>query len=287
MVTFLVIVAVWEVMAYISPRSGIAGSPIVPPWEFVFTDALRGISNNWTIDWLAPRPKFGGEQTYLGAFLAILYHSAYTLMRLVLGLLVGLLVGYAIGLTISYSSFVRRLAWSPLNFLRMVPLLAAIPLFQFWLGANALGTTVFIAYGVVVLLVVATINAVANVPDRYIESARTMGASRLRTYLTVVVPAASPELRTTLLLAAGLSWSLEIGSEYIGLQEGLGSILVNAEYFTNTGAMTVMAILLIIYAVVSFGILDRLATRALSWMPTLRSESIDLPATSVAVRAEG
>src|SRR6185436_13856080 len=107
-------------------------------------------------------PAFGGAETYRGALLAIVYHSLFTLERVVLGLAVGTVAGVASGLLLSYSRTVRLIAWGPLNFLRMVPLLAAIPLFGFWLGANTRGTTTFIAICVWVLLVIATINAVRN-----------------------------------------------------------------------------------------------------------------------------
>jgi sulfonate transport system permease protein len=265
--TWIVLLAGWEVAAHVVPESAREGSPIVPSWEFVFTDALKDLSGNWTEPYWAPNPVRGGEETYLGAFLAIAYHSLATLIRLVLGLLVGVLAGVATGLFISYWTTARRMAWAPLNFLRMAPLLAAIPLFQFWLGANTRGTTTFIAFGVWVVLVVGTINAVGNVPDRYLESARTLGASRLRTYLRVVVPGALPELRTSLLLAAGLSWSLAVGAEYIGLRNGLGSIMAVAEYFTNTGRMILIAILVGFYALLTFALLDRLFNRLVSWMP--------------------
>jgi ABC-type nitrate/sulfonate/bicarbonate transport system permease component len=149
----------------------------------------------------------------------------------------------------------------------MVPLLAAIPLFEFWFGATTTGTTVFIGFGVWVLLVVATINAVGNVPNIYAESARTLGASRLQTYRRVIVPRALPELRTALLLSAGLSWSLAIGSEYLGLRSGLGTIMATAETTANTGRMIIIAVLVIIYALLTFALLEWLFSRAMRWMP--------------------
>jgi sulfonate transport system permease protein len=268
-VTWIVLLVGWEIAAHVVPESTREGSPIVPSWEFVFTDSLKALSGNWTKPYWAPNPIRGGEETYLGAFLALGYHSLATLIRLVLGLIIGVLAGVASGLLVSYWLTARRLAWPTLNFLRMVPLLAAIPLFQFWLGANARGTTTFIAFGVWVVLVVGTINAVGNVPDRYLESARTLGASRLRTYLRVVVPGAMPELRTSLLLAAGLSWSLAVGAEYIGLRTGLGSIMAVAEYTTNTGRMIVIAIVVGLCALTTFAVLDNLFSRLVSWMPRL------------------
>ena len=273
-ITWIVLLVAWEVAAHLVPESAREGSPIVPSWEFVFTDSLKALSGNWTEPYWAPNPFRGGEETYLGAWLAITYHSLHTLIRLSLGLVLGVPAGVGTGLLISYWALVRSLAWPSLNFLRMIPLLTAIPLFQFWLGANAQGTTTFIAFGVWVVLVVATINAVANVPDRYLESARTLGASRLQTYLRVVVPGAMPELRTALLLAGGLSWSLSVGSEYIGLRNGLGSILAVAEYTTNTGRMIIIAIFVGFFALITFALLDRVFSRIVSWMPRLDGDEI-------------
>ncbi|HWM11022.1 MAG TPA: ABC transporter permease subunit [Solirubrobacteraceae bacterium] len=271
-ITWIVILVGWEVASHIVPESAREGAPIVPSWEFVWTDSFKAISGNWTQDWGAPTPVSGGEETYRGAFLALGYHSLATLVRLILGLAIGVIAGVGTGLAISYWAVARRMAWPPLNFLRMLPLLAAIPLFQFWLGANTRGTTTFIAFGVWVVLVVGTINAVRNVPDRYIESARTLGATRPRTYMRVVVPGSIPELRTSLLLAAGLSWSLTVGAEYIGLRDGLGSIMAVAEYFTNTGRMIVIAVVVGVYALLTFAILDRLFNRLVSWMPRVEAD---------------
>jgi sulfonate transport system permease protein len=128
----------------------------------------------------------------------------------------------------------------------------------------------------------ATINAVANVPDRYVEYARTLGASRFRTYRSVVLPAIVPELSTTILLTLGLAWSAVIGAEYIGVDTGLGRILIYAEYFSHTGRMALVAVLLIVYAGLSFLVFRRICARILRWMPTSAIQS----ATPIAIAAD-
>lgn len=264
---WLALIGAWEVAAYLVPRSLIRGAEIVPSWQLVFTQSLRGTAGSWPFDFIVKSPLLGGPQTYLAAILGLVYNSGVTLERLLLGLLVGALAGVFCGLAVSYSIWIRRLAWTPFNWLRMAPLLAAIPLFQFWFGATTEGTTVFIGLGVWVVLVVATLNAVRNVPDIYIEYARTLGASRLRTYLRVVAPATLPELRTALLLSAGMSWSLAIGAEYIGLPNGLGSVLETAETYANTGRMMIVAILIGCYALITFAVLFSVSRRLVRWMP--------------------
>lgn len=267
LITWAVIIGGWEVAAHLVPPSQIKGSPIVPSLEFIWTDTLKSLSGSWTVHMWAPNPAEGGRETYLGAVLAIGYHSYHTLVRVLLGLLIGGVLGVLSGFFVSYSRLVRWVAWGPLNFLRMVPLLAAIPLFAFWLGANTRGTTTFIALGVWVLLSIATMNAIGNVANYYAESARTLGASRMQTYLRVIIPGALPELRTALLLSAGLSWSMGVGSEYIGLRTGLGSIMASAEATANTGRMILMAVLIVGYALLTFALLNALFSRMVHWLP--------------------
>ncbi len=257
----------WEIAGHLSPTSVLRQSPIVPPWEFVFGPSLLGMSDYWTFDVLAPVPSLGGEQTYRGAVLAIGYHSALTLMRLILGLLFGTVAGILLGLAFSWSPFLRRLASTPLHILRMFPLLAMVPLFQFWVGANTVGAVVFVAYGVGVVYFATTINAVSNMPNRYFEYAQTLGASRLRIYVSVVFPAIVPELCSSVMLTLGLAWSAVIGAEYIGLDSGMGRVLIFAQFFSNTGRMTLATLVIILYAGLSYMLFRRVSARILRWMP--------------------
>ena len=46
----------------------------------------------------------------------------------------------------------------------------------------------FVAFGVGVIFFTGTVNAVANIPGIYLDYARTLGASRLQIYRSVIVP---------------------------------------------------------------------------------------------------
>ena len=67
----------------------------------------------------------------------------------------------------------------------------------------ATGTTLL----ALVIFFAGTVNAVRNVPQIYIDNARTLGATRLRLYRTVILPAIFPELRATILLSLGTAWA--------------------------------------------------------------------------------
>ena len=286
-VSWVFLMLAWQVASYIVPH-GTLEHPLVPGWEYVFGDALLGMSRYWTVrgidlglvsfnvEGLAPLPILRGEATWLAAFLAIAYHSGVTLFRLLCGLVVGMALGLLTGLALPYWPAVRKTAWAPMNFLRMIPLLVAAPWLQLVLGRRFLGITIYIAFGVWIILVVATMNAVANVPDRYIEGARTLGASRLRTYYRVIVPASFPELRTAMLLALGGSWSLAIVAEFLGFGSGLGYLADAAVSGTNTAQLLIVAFIVALYSLTTFFLVNEGFKKMISWVPQRTTGKTDI-----------
>ncbi len=292
-ITWAVLLIGWQVASNLVPP-GILEHPLVPGWDYVFNNALYRMSGDWflpggfplggwtlpgwlggftlpgitfEVEGLAPFAATGGARTWPAVFLALGFHSFQTLSRLVIGLALGLAAGLATGLAIPYWPALRQTSWAPFNFLRMIPLLAAIPWLQFTLGANLRATTMFIGFGVWVMLVVATMNSVANVPDRYIECARTLGASRPYTYFRVIVPGSMPELRTALLLSAGLGWSLTIAAEFLGFPTGLGYMASVAVQETNTARLVIVAVVVAFYSLLTFYFLNQSFNKLVIWMP--------------------
>ena len=286
-VTWAVLLVGWQVVSIVAPE-GTLEHPLVPGWDYVFGDTLYRMSGDWLLnnieilylevrfEELAPYPGLGGDRTWPAVFLALSFHSFMTLSRLLVGLAIGLAVGIATGLAIPYWPVLRQTAWAPMNFLRMIPLLAAIPWLQFGLGANFRGAVAFIAFGVWVTLVVATMNSVANVPDRFIESARTLGASRPYTYFKVIVPGSMPELRTALLLSAGLGWSLTIAAEFLGFPTGLGHMASIAVQETNTARLVIVAFVVACYSLLTFYMLNQMFNKLVSWMPQRAAGTTDI-----------
>jgi sulfonate transport system permease protein len=264
----LALAAAWEIAGHLSSKSPLRGTPYFPSFEFMFGPSLLGMADYWRFDMWAPMPIAGGERTYLGAFLALGYHSALTIFRLASGLVLGAVAGAVLGIAVSWSKILRKLFAAPLHMLRMFPLLAMIPLFQFWFGSNSLSAIAFVAYGVGVVYFVATINATSNVESKYIDYARTLGASQLRIYAKVIVPAIMPELFSSIMLTLGLAWSAVIGAEYIGVDSGIGRIIIWAQFFSATGRMMLVTMLLTLYAGISYLVCRRIAAHVLRWKPS-------------------
>ena len=200
LVSILVLLAmagVWQILSTIYTAEAVPGEPMVPGWQIVFSRTLLSLSDYWQGGLGVPSVAEGAPQSYLAALLSILDHSVDTIVRLYVGLLIGGLVGSLLGMAVSWSPWTRRIVDLPVQLLRTLPLLAMVPMFQLWFGIDFVGKIAFVGYGVGVIFFAGVVNAVKNVPQIYIDNARTLGASRLQIYRTVVLPAIFPEMRGT------------------------------------------------------------------------------------------
>ena len=259
--------AIWQLLSMTYTVEAVPGEPMIPGWQVVFTRTLLSLADYWQGGLGVKSVAEGAPPSYLAALLAIVSNSFDTILRLYVGLLLGGIVGSLLGLAVSWSRWSRRAVALPLQFVRSLPLLAMVPLFQLWFGTYFIGKVAFVAYGVGVIFFAGVVNAVKNVPQIYIDNARTLGARRLQLYRTVIMPSILPELRATILLSLGTAWGAVLGAEYLGAQTGLGYMIVYSEQFAYLDRMFVVALLFVIYASISYAIFNRVCMRLLDWTP--------------------
>lgn len=264
---FLGLIVFWQLLSRIYTAEIVTGVPLVPGWDVLVTRTFLSMADYWGGGLGVPSVSEGAERSYPAAALAVVSHSFDTLVRLYVGLLAGAVGGTVLGLAISWSLWTRRLIDLPVQLLRGLPLLAMVPLFQLWFGTYFIGKVAFIGYGVGVLFVAGTINAVKNVPQIYIDNARTLGASKRAVYGTVIIPAIFPELRATILLSLGVGWATVIGAEYLGAQSGLGYILVYSQQYGYVDRMFFVALLFVLFASLSYAAFNAIAARLTAWAP--------------------
>jgi sulfonate transport system permease protein len=267
LLVFLALAAIWQILSLIYTAEAQPGEPMVAGWQVLFTKTLLSLADYWQGGFGVPAVSEGAERSYLAAFLSIISHSIVTIGRLLLGLLLGGGVGLLLGLAMSWSRWSRRLVDLPIQFLRALPLLAMVPLFQLWFGTYFIGQVLFVAYGVGVIFFAGTVNAVRNVPQIYLDNARSLGASRLMLYRTIILPAIFPAMRSVILLSLGAGWGAVLGAEYLGAQSGLGYVIVYAQQFAFLDRMFLIALLFILLTSISYWAVSGLSARLLAWAP--------------------
>jgi ABC-type nitrate/sulfonate/bicarbonate transport system permease component len=188
---------------------------------------------------------------------ALLQSIAATLKRVLIGFGLAALVGVPLGIAAG-SWRVLEAAGAPLAlFGRNLPVAALIPLTILWFGIDETQKVMFIFIACVPFVYADAVAAIANVPDRYVETAQTLGASPFQIVSKVLVALALPDIYNSLRHLFGLAFGYIMLAELINAQHGLGYLLMSSQ---RRGLSEHIILILIIIGLLAFGI-----DRALFW----------------------
>src|SRR5258708_1662014 len=184
----------------------------------------------------------------------LLQSIAATLKRVLVGFGLAAAVGVPLGI-VAGSWRVVEAAGAPLAlFGRNLPVAALIPLTILWFGIDETQKVMFIFIACVPFIYSDAVAAVANVPDRYVETAQTLGASPWQIVRKVLVALALPDIYNSLRHLFGLAFGYIMLAELINAQHGLGYLLMTSQ---RRGLSEHIILILIIIGLLAFGI-DRL-----------------------------
>ena len=110
--------------------------------------------------------------------------------------------------------------------LNALPKIALGPILIVWVGS---GMEAIIAMALLVSTVVTVMTVLTGFNDISLEKQllmKTLGATRLQTFLKVILPASVPTLIGALKLSVGMSWVGVIVGEYLVSKAGLGYLIV-------------------------------------------------------------
>jgi len=185
---------------------------------------------------------------------ALVQSIAATLKRVLIGFGLAAAVGVPLGI-VAGSWRVVEAAGAPLAlFGRNLPVAALIPLTILWFGIDETQKVMFIFIACVPFIYSDASAAIASVPDRYVETAQTLGARSPQIVWKVLVPLALPDIYNSLRHLFGLAFGYIMLAELINAQHGLGYLLMTSQ---RRGLSEHIILILIIIGLLAFGI-DRL-----------------------------
>ena len=106
--------------------------------------------------------------------------------------------------------------------LRYMPISAFIPLLILWFGIYEKQKIAFLFLGVFVYLLPVVVSTIRLVPEELVQTAQTLGASRMQVLRTVLVPSALPEIFDSFRVMNAISWTYVILAEAVNPEYGLG-----------------------------------------------------------------
>jgi len=173
-----------------------------------------------------------------------------TLERVFVGVGLAALVGVSAGVIASANRGIGAILNPLVIFLRSVPMGALFPL-TLLLFSEQRQKTMFLFLAIVGFVFSDTVKAMMSVPERFVETAQTLGASRLQIIRKVLVPLALPDIITSLRFQFGLALGYVMLAEEYNTQYGLGQMINMSQ---RLGQTEHVYLLLVLIALLAFGI---------------------------------
>lgn len=154
-----------------------------------------------------------------------------SLKRVLIGYVLGVVLAVPVGFLMGWYPVVRRLIEPWLQFFRMVPPLAIIPLAIVLMGIDETPKIFVIFLASFLSSVVSTFQGVVSVDVTLVNAARVLGARDPQVFLGVVVPASTPFILVGMRIGLGASWATVVAAELIAAQGGLGFRMQQAQLY--------------------------------------------------------
>lgn len=217
----------------------------------------------WTLFMSAKEMLSSPDSTLLSDTLA-------TLRRVIFGVVAGGFLGVVAGVGLGSVRLLRAALEPTLSALYVVPKLALLPLFMTILGLGERPLLAIVSWTVFFYVWIYTMEAVIAIPEGYLEAARSLNASWLRTLLHVTIPSALPQLFVALRVGVNVSVIMIVAAEFLVGTTGLGYLIFDSRRIFSNDAMFVGIVIVSLMGVTLAGIVAWTGRRITPWARSSR-----------------
>ncbi|WP_396449570.1 ABC transporter permease [Actinomadura sp.] len=174
-----------------------------------------------------------------------------TAIELVVSFLISAVIGIAIGFALGWSRWLRD-AFAPVVALVMsTPKSLFLPLLLVLIGVGEESKIVYGVISAIFYIATAVMGGVQGVDRKLFTAARSFGASRLDTVLSVAIPGALPAIATGLWLGLTHAFTGILIAELFVSQGGVGALILHYSSLTQTENVFALTLLLTLTAIVA------------------------------------
>ncbi len=188
----------------------------------------------------------------------------HSLGRVLSGYLAALLVAVPVGFVVGMSPLMMRALDPFIQVLKPISPLAWMPLALF-LIEDSVASSVFVIFVCSLWpVLINTAFGVSSVSRDYLNVARTLEISPIKTAFTVILPAAAPTILTGMRISIGIAWLVIVAAEMLVGGTGIGYYVWNEWNNLDLAAVLFSILMIGVVGMLLDGILAR-AARAVSY----------------------
>jgi NitT/TauT family transport system permease protein len=217
-----VLITYWELHVYIFNVDAL----LLPPPSKIAVSFLNGMTSGLFLD-----------------------HFATTVFRALSGFAIAAVLGVALGALICQFRIVEKTVYPWIVALQTVPKIAIAPLILVWCGYGSLSKIVTATLVAFFPVLVNTIVGLRSCEQGKLDLMRSLKASRWQTFRMVELPNALPFIFAGLSVAVVFSILGALVGEFVGSKDGIGFLILDANYQLNIPRVFALLILLALYGI--------------------------------------
>ena len=202
----------------------------------------------------------------LQQYSGIIFQQAIpTIIEATLGFVLSLLLGTFSALVLIYFRPMRLWFLPILLISQALPTFAIAPLFVIWFGYGITSKIITTVLMLFFPITSAFYDGLKRTPQKYLDLAQTMNASKWQTLIRIRIPDALPSLGNGLRVAATFAPMGAVIGEWVGASKGLGFLILNANSKMQIDLMFATLIVLIALTLIFYFTIDLLIKYVISW----------------------
>lgn len=201
-------------------------------------------------------------------------HVINTLIKTVTGFTIGTILGITFGVAMKWSKSLNYFLSLPIDFLRIMPPLAFVPLLFMIFGRSFFSQIAVIILYAFLTIIIGTLNAIDNVSPVCQKFAITLGATRGQVYRTIIFPAIIPEIIGAIRVGIIWAWGYQVIIEMMGAYKGIGKVFLLTKVLNALDLIVIGVVWVIILAGIMDAILFLFLRYITRWKPRIKEEVI-------------
>lgn len=198
------------------------------------------------------------------------HHSVITFTEAIGGFIFSLVLGVAFAIAVVYSRHLQNTLYPLIVILYAMPKSAFAPLMIIWVGYGLL-SKIAIAFLVAFFpIVVNTVVGLKEVEPELLELARINRGSEFDVFKKIRLPNSLPYMFAGIKVAIVLSVTGAIVAEFVAANEGLGYLILQANYSLDTAFALVVLLILALLSLGLFGLIDVVQKKVAPWSAEVR-----------------
>ena len=195
----------------------------------------------------------------------LLEHLGESMKRLVIAFVLSCVTAVPLGIASGYNSRIRAIFEPIIEFYRPLPPLAYYSLLVLWMGIENESKISLLYLACFAPAYISCVSAVIKIREDYINSAFTVGASRLQVIAHVIFPACLPDIFTGLRTSLGVAYTTLVSAEMVAANSGIGWMVLDASRYLRSDIIFLGIIVMGITGILLDRGIQRIERRVVPW----------------------